>query len=264
MKKLSFVVSLLLIAAVGAQAKLITKAVPYEHAGVKLEGYLAYDDQAKGSRPGVLVIPEWWGLNDYTKRRADELAKLGYVAFAVDMYGAGVVTEDAAKAKQLSGPFYGKPLMAERAHAALDQLLKVDSVDSKRVAVMGYCFGGTTALALAYDGAPLAAVITVHGGLIPAPAGALEKTHAKFLVLHGAIDPFVKPEDVQAFQKAMNEAKTDYQLVSYANAIHAFSNPDADRLAKKNNLDGIGYNEPAARRSWREVEAFLSETIGKR
>lgn len=263
MKKLSFAVSIL-IGALTAQAKLVKKAVPYEHAGVKLEGYLAYDDEAKGSRPAVLVIPEWWGLNDYTKGRVDELAKLGYVAFAADMFGANVVTEDAGKAKELSGAFYGKPLMAERAQAGLDQLLKADSVDGKRVAVIGYCFGGTTALALSYTNAPLSSVITVHGGLIPAPAGTLAKSHTKFLVLHGAIDPFVKQDAVEAFKKSFNDAKTDYVFISYANAQHAFSNPDADRLAKKNNLQGIGYNEIAARRSWREIENFLTETIGKR
>ena len=104
--------------ALSAQAKIVGKSIAYEQAGVKLQGYVSYDDSIRGRRPGVLVVPEWWGLNDYIKGRADQVAQLGYVAFAVDMYGAGTNTLDVAKAKELSGPFYGKPLMAERARAA--------------------------------------------------------------------------------------------------------------------------------------------------
>src|SRR5450631_3451972 len=135
--------ALALLSAHAAFAKVVTKPVVYEHAGTKLEGYLAYDDvkAAKGKLPGVLVIPEWWGLNAYAKGRAEQLAGMGYVAFAVDMYGQGVVTEDPKKAGELAGPFYGKPLMAERANAGLEQLLKTGLVDPKKVAAIGFCFG---------------------------------------------------------------------------------------------------------------------------
>lgn len=254
----------ILVAALSAQAKIVTKAVPYEHEGVKLQGYLAYDDEVKSPRPGVMLIHEWWGLDDYTKNRAEAVAKLGYVAFAADMYGAGVVTDSADKAKQLSGPFYGKPLMAERARAGLDQFLKSDLVNPKEVAVIGYCFGGTTALVLAYSGAPLEGVVTIHGGLVSPQPGVLDKTKAKFLILQGGIDPFVKPEDIAALKKAMDDAGTDYQFVSYSGAVHAFSNPGADALAKKNKLEGIGYNEPAARRSWQATQNFLAELFGQK
>ena len=176
-----------------AHAKLVTRTVSYEQDGTKLEGYLAYDDSAtaKGKVPGVVVFPEWWGLTDYIKSRTEQLANMGYVAFAADMYGDGQTTTQEAKAKEFVSKFYGKPLMAERAQAALDQLLKTGMVDESKVAAIGFCFGGSTSLALAYTGAPLAGVVTFHGGLIPAPADAAEKTKAKFLILHGALDPRV-------------------------------------------------------------------------
>ena len=248
-------------AAVVMNARVITKSVAYEHAGTKLEGYLAYDDAkipADGKAPGVLVVPEWWGLTDYVKGRAEQLAKLGYVAFAVDMYGAGVVTSDPKRAGELSGAFYGKPLMAERAQAGLDQLLATGLVDAGRVAAIGYCFGGSTVQALAYSGAPLAGIVSFHGGLIPVPADAAQKTKAKILICHGAVDPFVKKEDIDAFLKAMNDGKFDYQFISYAGAVHAFTNPGADKLAAATGLP-IAYNAAADRRSWAHLKVFFKE-----
>ncbi len=256
-------VALLLATAVALDAKLVTKPVAYEHAGTKLEGYLAYDDAkvSPGNKAGgVLVVPEWWGLNDYTKKRAEQVAGLGYVAFAVDMYGAGVVTEDPKKAGELAGQFYGKPLMAGRAQAALDQLLATGLVDPAHVAAIGYCFGGSTVQALAYSGAPLAGIVSFHGGLIPVPADAAAKTRAKILICHGAVDPFVKKEDVDAFQKAMNDGKFDYQFISYAGAVHAFTNPGADAIAAKTGLP-VAYNAAADKRSWAHMRAFFREIL---
>lgn len=262
MKTLSLAIGLFAVSAVCAHAKLVTKPVAYEHGGTKLEGYLAYDDSVKTSRPGILVVPEWWGLNDYVRGRAEQLAKLGYVAFATDMYGAGVATTDPKKAQELAGPFYGKPLMAERAQAGLDQLLKTGLVDQQRVAAIGFCFGGTTCQALAYSGAPLAGIVSFHGGLIPASPDAAKAIKGKFLILNGAADTFVKPEDIQAFKKPLEEAKVDYQFIEYAGAVHAFTNPDADKIHAATGL-GVGYNEPAARRSWNEMKTFLNEVFGK-
>jgi len=242
-----------------ASAALVTKTVAYEQGGVKLEGYLAYDDQTTALRPGVLVVPAWWGLNDFAKDRALAVARLGYVAFAVDMYGAGVVTTDPKKAGELAGQFYGKPLMAERAQAALDQLLKTGLVDGKRIASIGFCFGGAVSQALAYSGAPLAGIVSFHGSLIPASPEAAARNHAKFLICHGALDPFVKPEAIAAFKQSLDDGKIDYQFVSYAGAIHAFTNPGADALAAATGMKGIGYNEPAARRSWQHMKLFLDE-----
>ncbi len=254
-----------LLAALSLSAKVITKPVAYEHAGVKLEGYLAYDDTkiaADKKSPGVLVVPEWWGLNDYTKKRAEQLAKLGYVAFATDMYGAGVTTTDPKKAGELAGQFYGKPLMAERAQAGLDQLLASGLVDAVHVAAIGYCFGGLTVQALAYTGAPLAGVVSFHGGFLPVPADAAAKTKAKILVCHGAVDPFIKKEEIDAFMKSMNDGKFDYQFISYAGAVHAFTNPGADQIAKDTGLP-IAYNAAADKRSWAHMRGFFKELFGQ-
>ncbi len=246
-------------------AKIITKPVAYEQAGVKLEGYLAYDDakvSADQKAPGVLVVPEWWGLTDYARGRAEQLARLGYVAFATDMYGAGVTTTDPKKAAELAGQFYGKPLMAERAQAGLDQLLATGLVEPGRVAAIGYCFGGSTVQALAYSGAPLAGIVSFHGGLIPVPVDAAAKNKAKILICHGAVDPFVSKESIEAFMKAMNEGKFDYQFVSYAGAVHAFTNPGADQLAKTAGLP-IAYNTAADHRSWAHMQLFFQELFAR-
>jgi dienelactone hydrolase len=256
-----------LLAAHAASAKVVTKAVTYEHAGVKLEGFLAYDDAraAKGKLPGVLVLPEWWGLTAYPKSRAEQLAAMGYAAFAADMYGAGVVTEDPKKAGELAGPFYGNPLMAERARAGLDQLLKSGLVDPAKVAAIGFCFGGSAAQALAYSGAPLAGIVSFHGGPVNAPAEVAGKVKAKFLLLNGAADPMVKPEAKATLEKSLEDAKIDYQSVDYAHALHAFTNVDADRLAKAGGLSGaVGYDEAAARRSWKAMQVFFDEIFGGR
>lgn len=257
---------LFLIAAMGAHAKIVSKAIPYEHAGVKLEGWLAYDDDRTpaGKLPGVLVIHEWWGRTDYAKSRAESLAKLGYVSFALDMFGAGVTTSDPKKAGELAGQFYGKPLMAERARAGLDQLLQTGFVDSSRVTAIGYCFGGATCQALAYSGAPLSGIVSFHGSLIPASNEAAAKNKAKFLICHGAIDPFVKPEEVAAFKASLDEGKFDYQFVNYSGAKHSFTNKDADKIARETGLSGVAYNEAAEKRSWSHMRSFFDELFTKK
>lgn len=260
----SFLPGLILpLFAMTASAKLVTRPLAYEHAGVKLEGYLAFEDQksAPGKSPGVLVVPEWWGVNDYVKARARQLADLGYVAFVADMYGAGVVTTDPKRASELASPFYGQPLMAERARAGLDQLRKQTAVDPARIAAIGYCFGGAAVQVLAYSGAPLAGVVSFHGSLIPADADAATRNRAKFLICHGAVDPFVKPEEIDAFLQGMNEGKFDYQFIQYARAVHAFTNPDADKGAA-NGLKGVGYNAAADHRSWAHMKQFFAELFG--
>jgi dienelactone hydrolase len=254
----------LLVALVaGAQAKLVTTPVNYEQGGVKLVGFLAYDDSIKGQRPGVLVIPEWWGMTDFVKDRAEKLAAMGYVALAVDMYGGGEVTADPKKAGELAGQFYGKPLMAERAQAGLDQLVKTGLVDSKRMAAIGFCFGGATCQALAYSGAPLVGIVSFHGSLIPASPEAAAKNKAKLLICHGAIDPFTKPEAIEAFKASLDAGHFDYQFISYADALHAFTNPGADAVRAATGLNGIGYNEAAARRSWQHMKLFFDEIFAR-
>jgi dienelactone hydrolase len=192
------------------------------------------------------------------KGRARELAQLGYVALAVDMYGAGVVTTDPKKAGELSGQFYGKPLMAERAQAALDQLLQTGLVDEKRIAAIGFCFGGAVCQTLAYSGAPLAGIVSFHGSLVPASSEAAAKNRAKFLICHGALDPFTKPEAIDAFKKSLDDAKIDYQFVIYSGALHSFTNPDADAISAATGLKGIAYNAEAAHRSWALMQQFFT------
>ncbi len=243
--------------AISLQAKIITRAVAYEHEGVQLEGWLAYDDTVTTPRPGVLVVHEWWGLNDYVRHRAEQLAGLGYVAFALDMYGRGVLTRDPAEAGKLAGQFYGKPLMAARAQAGLEQLLATGLVNPGKVAAIGYCFGGTTSQALAYSGAPVLGIVSFHGNPLPAPEGAPNR--AKILMLHGAADFFIKPEAIAQFTASLDAGGFDWQWINYAGAYHAFSNPDADKFGVK----GVAYNAAADRRSWEHMRLFLRELFGE-
>jgi len=236
-----------------ASAKLVSHAVAYEHAGVALEGWIAYDDTRATPQPGVLVVHEWWGLNDYVKGRAEQLAQLGYVAFALDMYGKGVVTTDAQRAGELAGQFYGKPLMAARARAGLDQLLASGRVAEGKVAAIGFCFGGSTCQALAYSGAPVAGIVSFHGGPVPAPAGA--PNHAKVLMLHGAADGFISAAEITKFEASLTAGGFDWQWISYAGAVHAFTNPQASTFG----IPGVAYQETAARRSWQHMQGFLQE-----
>jgi dienelactone hydrolase len=243
-----------------AHAKIVKKTVPYDQGGAHLVGYLAYDDaQTAGKKlPGVLVIPEWWGLNDFVKGRAEALAELGYVAFAADMYGDGQSTTDPNKAKELSTPFYGKPLMAERAKAALDQLAASGLVDESKLAAIGFCFGGAACQVLAYSGAPLKGIVSFHGALVPLPAGAAANTHAKFLILQGELDPHVDLDQRLAFIKSLDQGKIDFQFLSYSGAVHAFMNPEADQF----HLEGIGYNAAVAERAWNQMQLFFQEIFG--
>jgi dienelactone hydrolase len=256
----------LLFAAVSARSSIVTRDVDYEHDGVKLQGLLAYDDaKTAGAKvPGVLVIHEWWGLNDYVKRRAVQLAGLGYVAFAADMYGKGVLAKDPKEAGEQAGKLRGKPLFAARAQAGLDQLLGTGLVDPARVAAIGYCFGGSAVQALAYTGAPLAGIVSFHGGLIPATAETAGRLKAKILICHGALDPSVKREDIDAYIKSLDDAKIDYEFAQYAGAFHAFTNPDSDKnAAAYPAMKGmIAYSPTADHRSWEDMRVFFDEIFG--
>ncbi len=239
-----------------AQARLVTKTVAYRQDGTALQGYLAYDDAVRGKRPGVLVVHEWWGLNDYARKRTEQLAGLGYVAFAADMYGGGATTGNPEEAGRWAGGLKSNPpLMRGRAQAALQVLAANPLVDPRRLAAIGYCFGGTTVLELAYSGADLAGVVSFHGGL-PRP-GPEDLTHLKaaILVLHGADDPHVPAADVAAFQEAMRQAHADWQMVFFGGAVHAFTNP----AAGSNQAGGVAYDARADRRSFRCMQEFFRE-----
>ncbi len=233
-----------------------TQVIEYRDGPTVLEGFVAYDDATEELRPAVLIAPEWWGLTDYPKHRAEQLARMGYVAFAIDMYGKGEATDDPAQASKWVTPFYSdRKLCRQRAQAGLDTLMAQKYVDKSRVAAIGYCFGGMVALELARSGAPLAGVITFHGDVRRAGDEGPDDIKAKILVCHGGDDPLVPMKAVWEFQDEMNQAKADYQINIYSGAKHAFTNPAAD----SHHIDGIAYNEQADKRSWMALNDFFAE-----
>lgn len=238
-----------------AESKLRTETVEYTDSGKVLEGYLAYDDSFEGKRPGVLVVHEWWGINDYIRKRTEMLAGLGYVAFAADIYGKGVRTADPEVAGRLAGIYRAdRTLLRRRAAKGLDTLKANALTDPGRVGAVGYCFGGTAVLELARAGTPLSGVVSFHGNLdTPSPDTSVIK--ASVLALTGALDPYVTPERVREFEEEMKKAGADWFLVSYGGAVHSFTNPASGDNPSK----GVAYNEPADRRSWREMKDFFSE-----
>jgi dienelactone hydrolase len=245
----------------GADAKVVTKTVPYQHDGKTMQGYLAYDDANAGPRPGVLVVHEWWGLNDYAKGRTRQLAEMGYVAFAADMFGDGKTTRDPKEAQAWATAAGAQPGgLAAASKSALDVLRKQPQTDVEQLAAIGFCFGGTSVLQLTYAGVPLKGAVTFHGGLVVPDANQVAKIRAPILVLHGAEDTFIKPETITGLQKTLDNAKVDWYMVTYAQAVHAFTNPDADSFK----IPGIGYNEKAARRSWDEMQRFFKEQFAKK
>jgi dienelactone hydrolase len=242
---------ILLLFAANASAGIVTKTVEYTHDGVKLEGFLAYDDSSSLKKPGILVVHQWKGLTEYEMMRARMLAEMGYVAFAADIYGKGVRAKDNKEAKKLATMYReDRALMRARAQAAQKKLMTFKQVDTRRTAAMGYCFGGTVVLELARDGADMDGFVTFHGGLdTPRPEDA-KNIKGKVLALHGAADQSVTPEHVAAFQKEMSDAGVDWYMSIYAYAPHAFTHK------------GPRYNEPADRRSWQEMKLFFTELFG--
>src|SRR5262245_7844254 len=198
-----------------ALAEIKGKDLDYKHGDVALRGYLAYDEKVKEPRPGVILVHEWWGLTEHIKAMTRELAEMGYVAFALDMYGAGVVTDKADEAGKLAGAFKDDKLRRERAKAGYDTLLATNLVDKSRVAAIGFCFGGTTVLHMAYSGLDLAGVVSFHGSLVPPGEADMGKIKAKILVLHGADDPLVSAESIAKFQEGVRKAKADWQMMYY-------------------------------------------------
>jgi len=237
-----------------------SKTVDYSLNGVAMEGYVAYDDAKKGRRPGILIVHDWMGQGKFGKDKADELAKEGYVAFAVDIYGKGVRPKTTDEAGKVATKFKDdRNLLRARVRAGLDQLIAMTEVDPKRIVVMGYCFGGTTALELARSGAPLAGTVSFHGGLgSPTPADA-KKIQGRVLVLHGADDPFVPPAEVEAFKDEMKKANVKMEFVAYPGSVHSFTNP----AAGSDNSKGAAYNAEADKSSWAAFHKFLHEVVGK-
>jgi dienelactone hydrolase len=239
-----------------ARATLQTRTVEYHDGQTVLEGVLSYDDATTAQRPGVLVVHDWMGVSEHTRGIAEDLAKMGYVAFAVDIYGKGVRPADMQGAAAESGKFKAdRALLRRRANLGLEQLKAQAGVDGTKVAAIGFCFGGTTVLELARSGAPFVGGVSFHGGLdSPKPEdGANIK--AKLLILHGADDPFVKPADLAAFQEELRKAGVDWQMISYGGAVHSFTQVRAGTDKSK----GAAYHEPSARRSWQAMKDFFAE-----
>jgi dienelactone hydrolase len=253
-----FATFLLTLFAFPAWGALKTKTVDYSYGGTPLKGYLAWDDSFKGRRPGVLVVHEFWGLNDYARSRADQLAKLGYVAFAADLYGGGKSSEHPDEAKAMMGAVRNNlQEWLGRAKAALQVLRGVDTVDPKRIAAIGYCFGGATVLQMALNGADVQAVASFHGGLfVPQSA---KNVKAQILIFHGGNDVFVAPETLAGLKAKLDEAKVDYRVFVYPGAVHGFTVPGAE----KRGMPNVAYNADADRKSWQEMLAAFQKLFSQ-
>ena len=249
--------SLVLLGAGFVRAAIQTETIEYKHGDTELEGFLAYDDSIKGPRPGVLIVHQWKGLTDYEKKRADMLAQLGYTAFALDIYGKGVRPKENQDAAAEAGKYKrDRALLRARSQAGLDVLRKQPQTDPKRIAAIGYCFGGTTGVELAPSGADIAGVVSFHGALdSPKPEDG-KNIKCKVLACHGADDPFVPAKDVEAFENEMRAAGVDWRLIKYGGAVHSFTDWNADGSMK-----GAQYNERADKRSWEDMKAFFAEIL---
>lgn len=265
---LTLIVSLLVMTTAStSRAAIKIERVEYTHGDVVLEGVLAYDDAVTGKRPGVLVCHEWWGNNDYSEARAKQVAELGYVAFALDMYGKGKKTKKGDEASAFAQALMSNPAtMRERAALGLKQLAENSRVDSTKLAVIGYCMGGTIAMELARSGLAhtenLKAIVPFHASTVSAKEGSeaeVKNIKGSVLVCHGAADNFVKPGELATFEKQMTDAKADYQILSLGGAVHAFTNPSADGSFSPM----VKYDAKADQRSWAAMKALFAEVFAR-
>ncbi len=260
MKKcIALMLALVLTPTLGSAA-VKTELVQYKQGDTVCEGWLAYDDAVKGTRPGVLLVHDWFGATDHQKEQVQRLAALGYIALAADVYGKGVRPTTAAEAGAEVAKYYkDRSVVRARVRAGLDFLSSRPQTDATRLAVTGYCFGGMCALELARSGAPVKAVVTFHGSLASADPADARNIKASVLVLHGADDPYVKAEEVKAFTDEMRAANLDWQLVQYSGSVHSFT----DSRAGTDNSKGAAYNALADKRSWQAMKDFLAEKLAK-
>jgi dienelactone hydrolase len=256
--RITKILALITLVAAGLQAQAAPTVGKFEYkaAGMASEGFLAVPKNTKGKVPGVLIVHDWMGPSEFTQKKAQQVADLGYVGLAVDIYGKGNSPKDQKGAGEIAGKYKAdRKLLREKIKAAYEELKQVPNVDPHKIVVMGYCFGGTTALELGRAGTELAGVVSFHGGLANPTPGDAKNIKGKTLVMHGAIDPYVGADEVAAFQKEMNEAGVDYQFISYSGAVHAFAVPGAGSDTKT----GAAYNAVADHRSWEEFKRFMIE-----
>ncbi|MEM9540537.1 MAG: dienelactone hydrolase family protein [Cyanobacteria bacterium P01_E01_bin.42] len=251
-----FFIPAIALMATPARADIRTEIIEYRHGETVLEGYLAYDDEVEEQRPGVMVVHQWKGLGDYEKRRARELAELGYVAFAADIYGKGIRPETSEEARE-QATFYrsNRQILRGRANAGLQVLKNHELTLAEKVAAIGYCFGGGTVLELARSGVNIAGVVSFHGNLDTSNLEDANNIRGRVLVLHGADDPLVPPEQVQTFSEEMRSANVDWELVMYGGAVHSFTNSSAGDDPSK----GVAYQEAADKRSWTAMQEFFNQ-----
>lgn len=252
---------LLMASSALAHAEVQTQEMPYTAAdGTRMVGYYAYDDAIEGKRPGVLVVHEWWGLNDYAKQRARQLAELGYSALAIDMYGEGKNTAHPKDAMSfMQAALANADAARGRFTAGLDLLKAQPQTDAELIGAVGYCFGGKVVLDMARQGVPLDGVVSFHGALATDTRAVPGSVKARVLVEHGAADSMVSPDDVAALSAEMVAAGADFQLVSLPGAKHGFTNPGAD-AHQAHGID-VAYDEQADRQSWEDMKRFLAETF---
>jgi dienelactone hydrolase len=247
---------LILLISLKSMSQIRTEYITYKDGDVTLEGYAAYDESFKDKRPGVIVVHEWTGINDYTKMRCEQLAKLGYYAFAADIYGKDFRPKNTEEAGKQAGIYKNdRTLMRRRVNLALEEIKKQTLVNSDKISAIGYCFGGTVALELARSGADIKGVVSFHGGLDTPNLSDANNIKSKVLVLHGGDDPFVPAVQVDTFKKEMKDAGVDYQIFIYGGAVHSFTNPNSGNDPSK----GAAYNEKADKRSWEAMKTFFEE-----
>jgi dienelactone hydrolase len=261
MKKLPISVLALAALAAAAHAALVENSVTYEHDGTTLEGFHVYDDAKEGARPAVLIIHQWTGVSDNEKMRARMLAEMGYNVLAADIYGQGVRPQPPEAGKEAGKYKSDRQLFRGRLLAGLEQLRNDERTDPRRIAAIGYCFGGTGVLEIARSGEDIAGVVSFHGGLDAAEGMAAGEggVPAKVLVLHGAVDPYVPPQQVEDFGKEMTAAGADWQFIAYGDAVHSFTQKSAGDDPSK----GAAYDEKADRRSWEAMKVFFAEIFGE-
>jgi len=242
-----------------AYARVQTSVIHYQVGDTRLTGYLAYDDRINGKRPGVLIVHEWWGPNDFVRDRARKIAELGYVAFAVDMYGEGKTAKHPQDAGRFAGTVRNNmPVMIGRFNAAITQLKADQHTDTGRIAAIGYGFGGAVVLEMARTGLDIAGVVSFHGNLGTGQPAKKGKVKARVLVFNGAEDPYTKPADIAGFKQEMTAAGVDYELVKLPRARHAFTDPGATALGKKFKLP-LAYSASADKASWGAMQAFFTK-----
>ncbi len=245
--------------------KVVGKEISYSADTLTMNGYIAFDENAEGKRPGILVVHEWWGHNDYARKRADMLAELGYVALAVDMYGNGKVAEHPQDAMAFTGEVFATIDGAKaRFESALETLKANENVDADKIGAIGYCFGGSVVLSMANAGYDLDAVAAFHAGVTlpiwPADSGSVK---ANVLIANGADDPFIKPEQVTNYKNKMDSAQANYQYIAYEGALHSYTSKEADAIGDKFEMmkGAVGYNAAADSASWEQMKALFEKSF---